>query len=112
MPFLRRGPLHTPASGSLELTPTRLQSHGYWLSSLLLSTSLCYLDMSDAKTQHQLHNPYPETSFGIAVRCSGEPMVAHIRVLPIKSSTPFLATRLSDFSLEGPDWTDFILPAL
>lgn len=82
-------------------TPTRLQSHGCLLASLLLPTSLCYPGMSDAKTQHQLPTPYPETSFGIAVRHSGEPMVARIRVLPVPSSTPFLAGRLPTLAWKG-----------
>lgn len=82
-------------------TPTRLQSHGCLLASLLLPTSLCYPGMSDAKTQHQLPTPYPETSFGIAVRHSGEPMVARIRVLPVPSSTPFLTGRLPTLAWKG-----------
>lgn len=67
--------------------------------------------MSDAKTQHQLPTPYPETSFGIAVRHSGEPMVARNRSLtrPVQHAVSHGQT--TDFSLEGPAWTGSILPA-
>lgn len=101
MPVRRHRPLHTPAPCFLELTPTRLQSHGCLLASLFLPTSLCYPGMSDAKTQHQLPTPYPETSFGIAVRHSGEPMVAPNRVLPVPSSTPFPTARLPTLAWKG-----------